>query len=89
MDSGASSPSTIGPIIYTFATKPVPANPKAIKTNGGNFSFSVTNSTGNYMVQINSNLANANGWTSVATNAAPFTFTAPMNGKNFYRTVSY
>jgi hypothetical protein len=78
---------------YTFATSPppVPANPVAIQISGGSFSFSVTNSSGNYIVQANTNLANPAGWMPVYTNAAPFTFTSsvPVSAAPacFYRTV--
>jgi len=50
----------------------------------------VTNSSGTYRIQSNTNLANAGGWVDIATNTAPFSFTNPVSGnpQQFFRTVT-
>jgi hypothetical protein len=86
--------SVIPAFSYTFATNPPagPANPVGVHVSGGSFSFSVTNSSGSYVVQVNSSLTNPTGWTPICTNTAPFTFTDPTpvsaHQTRFYRTVS-
>jgi hypothetical protein len=55
-------------------------------TNGASI-FAVTNN-GLYVVQASTNLAQANAWTPIYTNTAPFTFTNPLQGPGrFYRLV--
>ncbi len=55
-------------------------------TNGASI-FAVTNN-GLYVVQASTNLAQANAWTPISTNTAPFTFTNPVPGPGrFYRLV--
>jgi hypothetical protein len=79
---------------YTFATNPPagPVNLVGVHVSGGNFIFSVTNSGGSHVVQVNSSLANPAGWTPIYTNTAPFTLTDPTpvsaHQTRFYRTVS-
>ena len=79
---------------YTFATGAslAPGNPVAVQVSGGNFSFNITNSSGSFVVQVNSDLSNPAGWTPIYTNTAPFTFTdsSPVSAsqKRFYRTVA-
>lgn len=77
--------------VVTYRVAPAPGNPVAMQISGGSFSFSVTNSSGSYVVQASTNLANPAGWTPISTNPAPFTFTDPTPVRarpaRFYRTV--
>ena len=58
---------------------------------GGGFQFLVTGTAGsNYVVQVTTNLAPPN-WTSLFTNASPFTFTDANPGaasQKFYRAIT-
>jgi len=70
----------------------LPGNPINVAVSAGDLTFSVTNSSGSYVVQASTNLADPGGWVGIVTNAAPFNFT-DTNAVNlyplrFYRTVA-
>jgi len=67
-----------------------PGNLVNVALSGGNLIFSVTNSSGTYRIQANTNLANAGGWVDIATNTAPFSFTNSVSAmpQRFFRTVT-
>jgi fibronectin-binding autotransporter adhesin len=67
-----------------------PGNLVNVVVSGGSLIFSVTNSSGTYRIQSNTNLANVSGWVDIATNTAPFSFTnsTSANPQEFFRTVT-
>jgi autotransporter-associated beta strand protein len=67
-----------------------PGNLVNVVVDGGSLIFSVTNSSGTYRIQSNTNLANSSGWVDIATNTAPFSFTnsTSANPQEFFRTVT-
>jgi len=78
-----------GSLLVT-TTPAVAGNPQDVHVSGGNLIFSVTNTSGSYRVQASTNLANPAGWVDVSTNAAPFSYTNPVNAypQQFFRTVT-
>lgn len=73
----------------TPPSPPVLSSPATI--SGNQFQFTITGTTGsNYIIQISTNLSVSN-WTSLFTNAAPFTFTdsnANTFPQGFYRAIA-
>jgi hypothetical protein len=80
---------TYSPPLHALATQTTPAFFSAVTAIGGNISLTVGNATGTYVVQASTNLADANAWHSLYTNAAPFTFTdsnaTSLYPQRFYR----
>ena len=81
--AGIGAIEVVAPVVST------PGNPQDVQLVGGDLIFSVTNNSGSYRIQGNTNLANGAGWVDIATNAAPFSFTNSANQpQQFFRTVT-
>ena len=82
---------TISGSAIPAGTAAIPATLSALAYTGGTFQFLVSGTAGaNYAVQVSTNLALSN-WTSLFTNASPFTFTDANPGaasQKFYRAIT-
>ena len=78
--------------VYMLTPQTNPAALTMITAIGGKLSFSLTNSGGSYVVQVNTNLANTSSWAPIYTNTAPFTYTnskaVRLYPERFYRVVA-